>query len=271
MGLDKLRPKSLQGGAPGGAAAGNKLPFAAILGGLRKVRGGRRQLPRSNSPWHCEGDTLTKPSAKACCARAQASCMFDPYRKWLGIPQECRPPTHYQLLGISPDERDLEVIDAAVLRQSAYVRHFQSGKYGDHATRILNEIAEARICLMDQAKRAAYDAGLNRNPANAAHRTPPAGADTVAGIPNVAPPQPEPAAAASRAVPPPRPRRPGPRRLALPRGVPCRPPWISTPWPARRGSRVAAVRPGSRCLRGKRAASRLITGRFRLAPAPCWP
>ena len=69
--------------------------------------------------------------------------MFDPYRKWLGIPEEHRPPTHYQLLGIAPDERDLEVIDAAVLRQSAYVRNFQAGKYGEHATRILNEIAAA--------------------------------------------------------------------------------------------------------------------------------
>jgi hypothetical protein len=30
---------------------------------------------------------------------------FDPYRKWLAIPEDSRPPTHYQLLGISPDER----------------------------------------------------------------------------------------------------------------------------------------------------------------------
>jgi hypothetical protein len=145
--------------------------------------------------------------------------MFDPYRKWLGIPPECRPPTHYQLLGISPDERDLEVIDAAVLRQSAYVRNFQAGKYGDHATRILNEIAEARICLMDQAKRAAYDAGLDRNPTSAAHQTPPAGADTVSGIPNVAPP-PEPAAAVSRGIPAAAPRPPRP---AAPRPAPRRP------------------------------------------------
>ena len=28
---------------------------------------------------------------------------LDPYRVWLGIPPESRPPTHYELLGISPN------------------------------------------------------------------------------------------------------------------------------------------------------------------------
>lgn len=99
---------------------------------------------------------------------------FDPYRKWLSIPEEFRPPTHYQLLGISADERDLEVIDAAVLRQSAYVRNFQTGKYGADATRILNEIAAAKLCLLDPAKRAAYDAELKQQGLypQPAHETP---------------------------------------------------------------------------------------------------
>jgi hypothetical protein len=86
--------------------------------------------------------------------------MFDPYRKWLGIPEHLRPPTHYQLLGIPPDERDLDVIEAAVLRQSAFVRNFQAGAYAEEATRILNEIAAARLCLIDPKKRAKYDADL---------------------------------------------------------------------------------------------------------------
>lgn len=87
--------------------------------------------------------------------------MFDPYRKWLGIPEDHRPPTHYQLLGISPDEQDIEVIEAAVLRQSAFVRNFQAGAHADDATRILNEIASARLCLIDRRKRAKYDAELS--------------------------------------------------------------------------------------------------------------
>lgn len=83
---------------------------------------------------------------------------FDPYRVWLSIPPESRPPTHYQLLGISPDERDPTVINAAVLRQSAYVRNYQIGKYAEEAAQILNEIQAAKLCLLDPAKRARYDA-----------------------------------------------------------------------------------------------------------------
>lgn len=93
--------------------------------------------------------------------------MFDPYRKWLGIPEDSRPPTHYQLLGLAPTEQDPEVINAAVVRQSAYVRNFQSGKFADHATKILNEISAAKACLLDAAKRAEYDAQMRRDEAKA--------------------------------------------------------------------------------------------------------
>ncbi|HEV3340551.1 MAG TPA: hypothetical protein VG125_09345 [Pirellulales bacterium] len=87
---------------------------------------------------------------------------FDPYRKWLSIPEGHRPPTHYQLLGISPDERDREVINSAVVRQSAFVRHFQTGKHAAEATRLLGEIAAAKVCMLDEAKRDAYDAELRK-------------------------------------------------------------------------------------------------------------
>jgi WD40 repeat protein len=87
---------------------------------------------------------------------------FDPYRKWLAIPEDNRPPTHYQLLGISPEEQDRDVIDAAVIRQSAFVRNFQSGKHAEYATKLLNEIAAAQVCLNDKAKRAQYDAELKQ-------------------------------------------------------------------------------------------------------------
>ncbi|HEV3021407.1 MAG TPA: hypothetical protein VGX76_03030, partial [Pirellulales bacterium] len=85
---------------------------------------------------------------------------FDPYRMWLGIPIAEQPPTHYRLLGVSPDERQADVIEAAVVRQSAYVRNFQTGQNADDAARILNEIAAAGVCLTDPERRAAYDAEL---------------------------------------------------------------------------------------------------------------
>ena len=43
--------------------------------------------------------------------------MFDCYHRWLAIPSDQRPPTYYQLLGISPNETDPEVIDEAALRR----------------------------------------------------------------------------------------------------------------------------------------------------------
>jgi hypothetical protein len=85
---------------------------------------------------------------------------FDPYHVWLGIPPGQRPPTHYQLLGISPEERDRTVINSAVTRQSAYVRNFQVGQHGADAARILAEFQAAKICLLDPVKRADYDAQL---------------------------------------------------------------------------------------------------------------
>lgn len=131
--------------------------------------------------------------------------MFDPYRKWLGIPEGERPPTHYQLLGISPDERDAEVIDAAVLRQSAYVRNFQTGKYSAEATRLLTEIAAAKLCLIDPAKRARYDAELRANGPSAG------GAASVASPPDRA------------AAPSPAPPKQGPLKQGSPRPAPQTP------------------------------------------------
>jgi sulfatase modifying factor 1 len=88
--------------------------------------------------------------------------MFDPYHRWLGIPPGQRPPSYYQMLGIAPDERDREVIEAAAVRQSAYVRNFQTGPHARDCARILGELALARATLLDAAKRRRYDAQLPR-------------------------------------------------------------------------------------------------------------
>lgn len=86
--------------------------------------------------------------------------MFDPYHKWMGIPKGERPPTHYQLLGISADEQDAEVIKEAALRQTAHVRGYQTGPHAELCTRLLNEIAQARAVLLNPKQRAEYDAAL---------------------------------------------------------------------------------------------------------------
>jgi hypothetical protein len=81
---------------------------------------------------------------------------FDPYHIWLQIPNDARPPTHFQLLGLNPGEDDPEVIRQANLMRSAHVRNFQKGEHGDAATRILEELANAGRVLLDPTLRAAY-------------------------------------------------------------------------------------------------------------------
>ncbi|MCI0685428.1 MAG: hypothetical protein L0Y71_25285 [Gemmataceae bacterium] len=91
--------------------------------------------------------------------------MFDAYHKWLGIPKDQRPPSHYQLLGIAAGEADPEVIEEAAVRQTAHVRNYQIGPNAADATRILNEISHAKLTLLNPAKRRAYDEQLARTTA----------------------------------------------------------------------------------------------------------
>ncbi len=87
---------------------------------------------------------------------------FDPYLRWLGIRDPQRPPSHYRLLGLEPFESDPEVIATAADRQMAHVRTFQTGQFGAVSQRLLNELAAARVCLLNRAKKAAYDEQLRR-------------------------------------------------------------------------------------------------------------
>jgi hypothetical protein len=85
---------------------------------------------------------------------------FNPYHKWLGISPEDQPPHHYRLLGIEPFESDPDVIANAADGRMAQVKNFQIGKYSEHSQRILNEIAAARVCLLNPEKKEQYDRKL---------------------------------------------------------------------------------------------------------------
>ena len=82
---------------------------------------------------------------------------FDPYYVWLGIPPQERPANFYRLLAIPLLESDPDVIDNAADQRTAHLRTFQSGKHGKDAERMLNEVAIARVSLLDPQKKAAYD------------------------------------------------------------------------------------------------------------------
>ena len=96
---------------------------------------------------------------------------FDPYHKWLGIPpEECSGggPNHYRLLGIKLFETDPDVIENAADQRMGHLRSFQAGKNGALSQQLLNEIAAAKVSLLDPALRAAYDAQLGLKLAAAA-------------------------------------------------------------------------------------------------------
>ncbi len=85
---------------------------------------------------------------------------FDPYYTWLAIPPEDQPPTPYRVLGVRPFEDNAEVIEHAADQRMAHLRAIRAGKHVDLAQRLLNEVAAARIVLLNPKKRAVYDAAL---------------------------------------------------------------------------------------------------------------
>ncbi len=101
---------------------------------------------------------------------------FNPYHKWLGIPPAEQPPHHYRLLGIDVFESDSDVILSAVDQRVSYLRQCALGPNGDASQKLLNEVSNAQVCLLDQQKKAAYDDQLRAKLQAAS-----AGADRVAG------------------------------------------------------------------------------------------
>lgn len=97
---------------------------------------------------------------------------FDPYHRWLGIPPKHQPPDHYRLLGIERFESDAEVICDAADRQMMHVRTYQLGEYSSLSQKILNELAVARVCLLNPEKKAAYDEQLRARLASTAPSPP---------------------------------------------------------------------------------------------------
>jgi hypothetical protein len=85
---------------------------------------------------------------------------FDPYYKWLAIPPKHQPPNHYRLLGLELFEDDPDVISDAAQQRMAHVRSYQLGQYMALSQQILNELAAAKVCLLDPQKKAEYDRQL---------------------------------------------------------------------------------------------------------------
>lgn len=112
---------------------------------------------------------------------------FDPYHRWLGIPPTEQPADRYRLLGLARFEDDAEVIYDAAERQMGHVRRYGVGQHSALSQQILNELAAAKVCLLDPKRKAAYDAQLrselDARLANSPDRRPDA-------IPSASPPEP---------------------------------------------------------------------------------
>ena len=99
---------------------------------------------------------------------------FDPYHKWLGIRPEEQPANHYRLLGITLFEDDPDAITSAAYQRMAHVRTYQLGKHSDLSQKILNELATAKVCLLNPEKKAAYDEQLREITKASLSEAPPA-------------------------------------------------------------------------------------------------
>jgi hypothetical protein len=88
------------------------------------------------------------------------SVTFDPYYIWLAIPPEEQPPHLYRLLALKPLEDNLDVIENAADQRMRHLRAYQSGKHAESSQKLLNEIATAKVTLLDPAKKSAYDTEL---------------------------------------------------------------------------------------------------------------
>ncbi|HUY33298.1 MAG TPA: hypothetical protein VMV69_11005 [Pirellulales bacterium] len=172
---------------------------------------------------------------------------FDPYRKWLGIRTAERPLNHYQLLGLVHFEDDAETISNAAEQRMAFVRTLALSQYADLTQRVLNELASAKVSLLNPDKKVAYDKHLRARDADAA-------------APPVATPQRPPVSAQRPMVSPPAPvvRLPPPPRIAAPRPaakpeplMPDLPPWSGAPAGRRRPPSA------TRRTRGRNAPMRL--------------
>lgn len=106
---------------------------------------------------------------------------FDPYLEWLNISPARRPPTYYDLLGLSSFESNPHIIREHASARYALIHQYQAGRRGEAAVGLLAELALARDVLCDPQRKAQYDAALASR--NAATSSAPGAAPQVAADP----------------------------------------------------------------------------------------
>lgn len=171
---------------------------------------------------------------------------FNPYREWLGFDDGREPADYYQLLGLSRDDGDPDLIAHKADVLTAKVRRVRPGGRLRQWQELLDTIQRAKNCLLDPAARSNYEvalragaAGLNPQPASAA---PPAMPQMPSPAPSPfyapPPPPPPPSGPLPGFSPPPMPTAAGPMGpptpQTMPPSAPVGPMPAGTPpgWPA---------------------------------------
>src|SRR6185312_444158 len=67
---------------------------------------------------------------------------------------------HYRLLGVTLFESDPDVIDAATEQRVAFLRQCATGQHIAESQKLLNEVAAARLCLLNAQRKSQYDQHL---------------------------------------------------------------------------------------------------------------
>ena len=100
------------------------------------------------------------------------STVFNPYKEWLGLDESVGEPNYFQLLQINPTEADESVIAQAADQAVAAVRICKPGEHAASWAQVLDLLKEAKSCLLDPAKRQAYQQQLQQVPAAAPQPAP---------------------------------------------------------------------------------------------------
>jgi len=105
--------------------------------------------PQKNSP------QKTRPGSK--------EAAFNPYQSWLGISFDDGIIDHYRLLNLDNFESDRSTIEEAADAQMKRVRVHQTGRRGELTQVLLKQIVEAKLCLLNNETKQAYDQHLQNN------------------------------------------------------------------------------------------------------------
>lgn len=82
---------------------------------------------------------------------------FNSYREWLGLDNPTTNPSYYEMLGLDPSEQRSQKISEAADRAIAKVRSCRPGPHAAQWAKLLDELKEAKSCLLDASQRQQYD------------------------------------------------------------------------------------------------------------------